>query len=341
MRFQTYAVGLAVLGAVLASLMFAGCNSPSASPRPVALEAIPAPAAVIDLDKMAQASQPSGVYRVVAGDVLELQLPETAVSTAPQPSEQTKKVLGRVSANGKILLPVAGELPAAGKTLAEIESLTAAAYYPKYVLTAPTVVCRVAEYASIRVSVMGAVRQAGVYDLHSDERSLVAALTKASGIVPEGAGQIRIRRTDNKTEKVVGLPVKGLNMPFADVALADGDRIEVERFQTPVITVLGLVNKPGVFPYQPGTKISLMQALALAGGVNEMAQPEWVKVYRQDTKGQSVPALFNIHAENAASTILSPGDMVAVDPTAATDARMIFLQLFRVGVGSTAGFGFN
>ncbi len=53
-----------------------------------------------------------------------------------------------------------------------------------------------------------------------------------------------------KLEPIV-LPVKGLNIPFADVVLRNGDSVIVERFREPLITVVGLVNRPGNFQYPP------------------------------------------------------------------------------------------
>jgi protein involved in polysaccharide export with SLBB domain len=297
---------------------------------------------VIDLEKLTKAPPPSGLYRVVAGDVLELQLPTVAVSASPEPSSKVETCLSRVCPGGSIRLPIVGDVQVMGQTLTEIESAVAAAYYPQYVVEPPAVVAKVVEYASIRVSVQGAVKEPGAYDLHSDERSLVPALMKAGGIVPEGAGQIRIRRSGAEDAETVNLPVKGVNVPFADVALFDGDAVEVERFDTPVLTVLGLVNKPGVFPCQPGVQYTLMQALAMAGGVHSVAQPELAKVYRRDADGKTVSATFRIDPAGSGSSArvaLRPGDVVAVEPTVATQTRLFLSQLLRLGLGLNASYG--
>jgi len=65
------------------------------------------------------------------------------------------------------------------------------------------------------------------------------------------------------------------------VAIKDGDTIEVERLDPVTFSVTGLVQKPGAFPYLPGRKVNLMQALAEAGGLNDKADPQFAKVYRQ------------------------------------------------------------
>lgn len=332
----------------LVTLVCAGCQGGSQaaaiSPELAAFENAGPMRPAVDLEKLTKALSAGGPYRVVVGDVLELQQPVLAVSTSGEPTDRVATCLSRVSGEGTIRLPIVGEIWVVGKTLAEIESAVAAAYYPKYLTAPPAVVSKVVEYASIRVSVVGAVKEPGAYELRSDERSLVAALVKAGGVIPEGAGGIRIRQGGAKEARAVNLPVEGVNLPFADVALSDGDLIEVERLKTPVVTVLGLVKKPGVFACQPGTNYSLMQALSLAGGVNDIAQPESAKVYRRDADGETVSATFRISPTRSGQrrrVMLKPGDVVAVEPTAATQARLFLAQMLRFGFGLDASYGLN
>jgi polysaccharide export outer membrane protein len=258
---------------------------------------------VVDADRLVKAKKATGPYQVIPGDVVELQLPVTVrpdVAVPRQdlynlqpPFSRPDTVLFRVGQDGKIALPVAGEIKVDGKTLPEIEALVVAAYYPRYLVRPPSVVGKVSEYRTSTVAVVGAVKEPGTYALRHDEMSLVTALMKAGGILPDGSGVVRIRaaETPEKAEPVA-VPIKGLNVPFADVAIKDGDTIEVERLDPVTFSVMGLVQKPGSFPYLPGRKVSLMQALAEAGGLDVKAEPEYATVYRQAEDGRILAVVF-------------------------------------------------
>jgi protein involved in polysaccharide export with SLBB domain len=219
-------------------------------------------------------------------------------------------------------------------------------FHPKFLTTRPSVVARVQEYQTQTVSVMGAVNAQGLYSLRSDEMTLVALLLKAGGIEKDGASVIRIRRpgaTGEAADPVV-LPIKGLKTPFADVPLKAGDIVEVEEYVPRELLVMGLVTKPGVYPYPPQTTYNLMQALAFGGGVDTHADPQYAKIYRQAEDGKVVVAAFKLDTAaftEASNIIVKPGDVVAVEHTAATRTRQFFTDLLRFGFGLSAGYSLN
>jgi ribosomal protein S28E/S33 len=137
------------------------------------------------------------------------------------------------------------------------------------------------------------------------------------------------------------LPVKGLNIPFADVALQDGDKVEVLRLELPLFTVIGLVQKPGNFPYSPDAQYNLMQALAFAGGLDREADPYYATIYRLGRDGSIVRVPVEIidaedgsRLTNAWNTRVKPGDIVAVEHTPRTRTNVFLERLFRINVGA-------
>jgi polysaccharide export outer membrane protein len=306
----------------------------------------------IDADHIVSAKIPAGPYRLAKNDVLEVYMPAIIQAASAEDlnttlQKKTEPILCRVDMNGKINLPVAGEISAAGKTLSELDALIASAYYPKYTTTRPTVVTRIAEYSTVNVTVIGAVKEPGIYQLRSDEMSLVGLLMKSGGILEDGAGCIRIRHPGTeKDAKTFVLPVKGLNIPFADVVVEGGDTIEVERLNPEIFTVIGLVAKPGAYPYPPGVQYNLQQALSFAGWVDELADPEYVKVYRQTSDGTVVDATFKLSGTtltDASNVIIKPGDVIAVEQTPLTRTRLLMAEIFRIntGIGVNAGYGYR
>jgi len=245
----------------------------------------------------------------------------------------------RVSETGTIVLPGAGEVRVAGKALPEAESAVAAAYFPKYAADRPTVVATVAEYQSTAVSIVGGVEKPGRYELRSDEMSLLALLMKAGGVVPEGAGVVRIRHADQRGDaQALVVPVKDLNVPLADVALEEGDIVEVERLDPQFFTVVGLVNRPGTFPYPPDAQYTLQQALAFAGGTDRVAGPLHATVHRENGDGKLLSARFEVGGAalgGGATLAIKPGDVVSLEHTLRTRLRTFFAGVFRVGVYAT------
>ena len=173
--------------------------------------------------------------------------------------------------------------------------------------------------------------------------SLVSLLMEAGGIVDTGAAYIQIRKADgSQTEpKDVILPVEGLNIPFADIALEEKDIVEVHRIQEQVFTVIGLVNKQGTFPYPSQLHYNLPEALAIAGGVNVTADPRYIRIYRPEQNGKVVDAVFDIQPGKAFSKLMNveikSGDVIAVEQTPRTKSNLVMADILqlRASVGIT------
>lgn len=187
-----------LIPALLLSVCLAGCVDNVHLPTKqelVEFENTSPPIPSTDMDRIVQAKIGGGPYRVETGDALELTMP--AVVRFITSKEMTNNItitpyISRVNPGGSITLPIVGDIKAAGRTLAQIESDIIDAYYPKHVVTRPSVYARVLEYKTCRVSITGAVVTPGIYSLRSDQMSLVALIMEAGGIIDEGAALIRI-----------------------------------------------------------------------------------------------------------------------------------------------------
>ena len=299
----------------------------------------------LDFDRLMQARLSLGQYRVVVGDVLEFSMPailRVLVADLTDSLGQVEAYRCRVNKQGKVTLPIVGDMVAGGRTLAEIEAAVVEAYYPRYVLNPPSVVARVFEHRMARVAMLGAVNKPGVYECPSHEMSLVSLIMKAEGIVEGGATTIRIRRVgESASRNPISLPVKGLNIPFSDVPLQDGDTVEVERLPEQRFMVIGLVNKAGDFPYSAGVRYNLLQALAFAGGVNEYADPRYARIYRQTANGRIIDRtckLRGLGIGDACNIIIKPGDVVAVEHTTRTRLRLLISSILRIDTRASVIF---
>lgn len=137
------------------------------------------------------------------------------------------------------------------------------------------------------------------------------------------------------------LPIKGLNVPFTDVMLHDGDTVIVERLAEPLFSVMGLVNRGGNFPYPPDVQFNLMQALAFAGGLNDTAEPRYATIYRLKPDGTVVHIVFQVakidkssRPDAAFNVRIKPGDVVIVERTPRTETKLFLDRVFNVNFGA-------
>ena len=295
----------------------------------------------------------AGPYRIVAGDLLAVELPPEIQALesnddAPQAQAVSITVRARVRENGSMLLPLVGTLEAAGRTAGELEEAIASRlrYSPENtdgLRNEPGVVVTVSEYRTVSVVVTGAVNQPGQHDLRSGQRTVMGALAAAGGIKSErGARTIRVIGSDEQGATVVRtLQVVLADIPLEDVALVGGETIVVEPPPERQFSVIGLVKKNGNFEYPAPRRYNLLQALATAGGVDEIAAPRYATIYRRKPDGSVLAATFRIDGTNltdGSNIVIKDGDVIAVEHTAGSYMRQFFSQVlgFRANLSATS-----
>src|SRR5689334_17476764 len=134
----------------------------------------------------AQQTSASGrEYVLAADDGLSINVVDLA--------ELDGKTLGvvRVDHQGNIHLPLAGRIHASGLTVEQLESEIGK--HLSSIMQSPEVSVSVAEYRSHPVSVLGAVRTPGVYQV-SGKKTLFEVLSLAGGLNPDAGNQVKITR---------------------------------------------------------------------------------------------------------------------------------------------------
>lgn len=88
--------------------------------------------------------------------------------------------------------------------------------------------------------------------------------------------------------------------------------VNITQYASHLVTVEGAVESPGVFSFQPGSRLSA--AVALGGGVTRVAKSDTVAVFREGPEGIMI-AKFD-YAQVSQGTmldpVLEPGDRVVV-----------------------------
>ena len=261
---------------------------------------------------------------ISAGDLLDVQVFNTPELSAKQ----------RVSQDGLIKLPGASDVQVAGLT-----SLQAAAAIEKdlrdsQIMLDPHVTVLVTEYSTQGVSVLGEVRRPGTY-LLLGQHSLYEALSAAGGVTPESGSAIEITH-QNEPTKPITIPVTSPNYSQLQrmTEVKPGDVVVVSHAES--IYVVGDVGHPGEYLIQNGQKLTVLNAIALAQGVNPTAKSTKASIVRKTSAGaETIPVNLNhvtkVDGENLA---LRPGDVLVVPRSGAKQ----FMNVVLPGVtGAVAG----
>jgi len=207
-------------------------------------------------------------YRVGKNDVLE-------ISVYNEP-DLNKTI--RVSPEGTISFPLLGNIPVIGLTAKELEAKIADMLSGDFLLN-PQVTVFIREYS--KVSVLGQVQKSGAYELKSGT-TIIHAIALAGGFTdgadPEKVKLIREENGEKKTRVVDTLSITEDMDGENDVLLLPGDVIVVDKLGT--ISVVGQVKKPGRYDLRKDSTV--IDAVALAGGLTELAAANDTKVIRME-----------------------------------------------------------
>src|ERR1700674_1087062 len=192
----------------------------------------------------------------------------------------------RVSSSGYLSPPPLGLVHVSGMSTSETEKsierqLVEGGFYRE-----PRVSVFEKEYVTQGVSILGEGKNPAVYRLLAD-RHLLDLLSQAGGLTPNASKTVSITHAGQNTPSVVTLSPDPELAATSNPAILTGDTIVVAA--AGVVYVIGNVNKPGGYP-MTDNQITVLQALALAGGNSPMAALDRAQIVRQ-VKGarESVP----------------------------------------------------
>jgi polysaccharide export outer membrane protein len=261
------------------------------------------------------------------GDVIAIH----ALHVPEIPKEPTK-----LAEDGSLDLPMIGSIKAVGLTPVQL-----AAEIRKRLdnfVKNPEVSVDVVEIKSRPVSVMGAVKSPGVYQLNSTKRLL--EILAAAGGVEETAGSVAhiTRPRDSGSLTVPGVTetadsytaqinlsdlVEG-RRPESNIVILPHDVITIPRAK--LVYVIGEVHKSGGFVLKERENISVLQAISLAEGLSVTAGSKNAKIIRPSEDGSARTELpvdiKSILAGKSPDIPLHPNDILFIPNSAAKNATL-------------------
>jgi polysaccharide biosynthesis/export protein len=241
--------------------------------------------------------------RLGSGDLIEV-----SVYNVPELNTKT-----RVGSAGDVYLPLIDYVHLAGLSINEAEGAIERRLDEGGFVKNPHVHLFVSEYTSAGVSVLGEVSKPGVYPVLGDQR-LFDLISAAGGFTDKAGKSVTVT---HRGQAPVIIPIsRNLeDHPDSNVPIAPGDTISVR--QADLIYVVGDVVRPSGFLMQSG-HLSVLQAIALAGGANSTAKLSGARIIHKGPAGltETPVPLKKILRAQADDIQMQPDDILFV-PTSA------------------------
>jgi polysaccharide export outer membrane protein len=237
------------------------------------------------------------------GDLVEL-----TVYDVPDMTTKT-----RISSTGDIYCPLIGPTHVAGLTIEEASQLIEKRL--SNFLKNPYVSLFVDEYAAQGASILGEVAKPGVYPVLG-EQHLFDMISASGGLTEKAGHSITVtHRSDPDNPVTVPVSRNLSDNPDSNVRVFPRDTIVVRKAD--IVYVVGDVNRPSGF-LMDASGLTVLQAIALAGGTTRTAKLGGVKIlHKGRTGGVETPVqLKKILQAKAPDLSLEANDILIVPSSA-------------------------
>lgn len=198
----------------------------------------------------------------------------------------------RIDMRGNINVPVIGRVHAGGLTVEQLEAELVKRFGT--VLQNATVTVFLTEFRSQPVSVLGSVKTPGVHQIRGT-KTLFEVLSLAGGLNPDAGSSIKITRRksvgllplpgakddDSGNFQIAEVSVKSVmeaRNPKENIEVMPNDIVSVPKAE--LVYVIGAVRRSGGFVLSEKEKMSVLQALSLAEGLEKTASPKSARILR-------------------------------------------------------------
>ncbi|MGB7600071.1 MAG: polysaccharide biosynthesis/export family protein [Candidatus Sulfotelmatobacter sp.] len=309
-------------------------NAPALAPaKPVSQAAVRSGPADTDSAKPAEsatsskavvpADQTTPSMRLGPGDLIE-------VSVYNVPELSTK---ARISNTGDVYLPLIDYVHVGNLTVEEAQVVIEKRLEDGGYVRGAHVTIFLDESISQGITILGEVVRPGIYPSLGD-RKLYDLISAAGGFTPSAGRKVSIIRQHSESGPVtVSLPRNLADDLQDDIELQPGDMITVPR--APIIYVVGDVGRPAGLLVDNGT-LTVLQALALAGGTNHTAKMSGVRIIRKGPGGMTETRLpLKKMLEAKAPDITLQADDILFVPL--SGARVAAEQTMQAAISAATG----
>jgi len=346
-NFPAYAPRSIVLPILLTPMLFVSVAAQTAATTTDQSMSIPQRQDIADkLAVAAIVNQPVDITEYILGTGDQLSVRLFGADDLPErPIE--------VGADGKINLPMVGKVQASGVSVRSMEADLTNRY--RAFFKDPQVSVFVADYRSEPVTVVGEVNSPNVIQLRGPTR-LMRVISQAGGLRPEAGDRVIVTRqlpsaegsapTRSSNEPNANFYLKEIDLmkiidgtdPSANLIIQANDLITVPKAK--MVYVVGNVGRPGGYVLDGHRRsLTVLQAIALAGGINKTAAAGNTRILRTaiGADGKRVESqidLNKIMASKSPDIALHADDILFVPNSKAKTAGIRALDIaVNVGTG--------
>ena len=209
-----------------------------------------------------------------------------------------------VTDDGTLPVGLVGKVPVAGLSPSAAAQRIEAALRDGNFLVNPQVTLTVTQSRSQRATVLGEVARPGRFTIDSTT-TVFDLLAQAGGTTQNSSDTVYLIRKDasgNTTRTAIAL--KGLSGGQAPPQLRSGDSVYVPRAEQ--FSIMGEVKTPNSYRLEPG--MTVMEAVARAGGITDKGSTRRVKIVRRVAEGKEE----FITLKAAMTDTVQPNDVIRV-----------------------------
>jgi polysaccharide export outer membrane protein len=184
----------------------------------------------------------------------------------------------RVDKQGNLDLPLLrAPIHAEGVMPDALRETIAAALRAQHLLVNPVVDVSVVEYRSRDVTIAGAVKTPITIQEIGNLR-LLDALSQAGGLLPDSGPELIVEQANGSLQRLSVRQLFDGYHPELNILIHAGAQIRVPQCER--VYVVGNVKRPGAFPFQNLQDTTVLQLLALSGGLDSFSQNK-AYIYRE------------------------------------------------------------
>jgi len=193
----------------------------------------------------------------------------------------------RVSEAGMISFPLIGAVPVGGMSIGAAEKRIAQMLKSGGFLVDPQVSILIVKVQGNQVAMLGQFARPGRYPLETAQLRVSDLVAEAGGIAGGGADVLIFSgmREGKSVHREIDIGDMYVNdHRESDILLQAGDVLFVDRY--PVFYIYGEVQRPG--SYRIERNMTVLQALAVGGGLTQRGTQRGLRVKRRDAAGKVI-----------------------------------------------------
>ena len=258
----------------------------SSPPKPAS-----APVSAMHADYESAAIMPGDLITINAYGIPELSAGNFGVTGTITAQNSGSSSGIRVGAAGEVVLPFVGTIKLGGMTASQASVFLAKALKDAGILNDPQVSVQFLESPSRIITVLGEVMRPAPVSAFANFH-LLDVISACGGLTPLASHTVAIRRAGLAEPIVVELGSDSQTASASNIPLIAGDTVVVSKVGN--VYVVGQVKTPAAIPLSGNTPLTVMRAVAVAGGLNYGASLTKARIIRTTADNRHIEIMLDL-----------------------------------------------